>query len=75
MIVFDEADQMLAQGMRDDSLRIKKDLAPNHQTLLFSATYSEELRDFARKVCPSATIVDLPKEVCAPQPNSSTGIR
>lgn len=24
MIVFDEADQMLAQGMRDDSLRIKK---------------------------------------------------
>ncbi|ESQ45177.1 hypothetical protein EUTSA_v10010317mg [Eutrema salsugineum] len=53
ILVFDEADQMLAtDGFRDDSLRIMKDIErvnPTFQVLLFSATFNETVKDFVAR--------------------------
>jgi ATP-dependent RNA helicase DDX19/DBP5 len=47
----DEADVMIAtQGHQEQSIRIKKQLPQTIQTLLFSATYSEEVKHFAHKL-------------------------
>ncbi|XP_010683967.2 DEAD-box ATP-dependent RNA helicase 38 [Beta vulgaris subsp. vulgaris] len=50
ILVFDEADHMLAEdGFRDDSLKIMNDIkrsAPKCQVLLFSATFSERVKNF-----------------------------
>eukprot|EP00123_Amoebidium_parasiticum_P019592 comp27371_c0_seq1/m.47152 comp27371_c0_seq1/g.47152 ORF comp27371_c0_seq1/g.47152 comp27371_c0_seq1/m.47152 type:complete len:512 (-) comp27371_c0_seq1:388-1923(-) len=61
MLVFDEADQMLDVGMRHDSLRIKQALG-QHQTLLFSATYADDVRQFAEQVLRGANMVTLKKK-------------
>eukprot|EP01134_Creolimax_fragrantissima_P007232 CFRG7232T1 len=66
MLVFDEADQMLDHGnMQDDSIRIRKQLAREHQTLLFSATFSERVMRFATKVCPEAVKITIRQEELA----------
>ena len=51
MFVLDEADVMIAtQGFRDHSIRVHKQ-CPNHcQSLLFSATYDEEVMKFAQQI-------------------------
>ncbi|CAO2839444.1 unnamed protein product [Amaranthus hypochondriacus] len=53
ILVFDEADHMLAEdGFRDDSLRIMNDIkkiAPKCQVLLFSATFSERVKSFVER--------------------------
>ncbi|XP_021770513.1 DEAD-box ATP-dependent RNA helicase 38-like [Chenopodium quinoa] len=53
ILVFDEADHMLAaDGFKDDSLRIMSDIkksAPKCQVLLFSATFSELVKQFVTK--------------------------
>eukprot|EP00124_Ichthyophonus_hoferi_P000171 Ihof_evm8s6 gene=Ihof_evmTU8s6 len=59
MIVFDEADDMFMMGKRDDSLRLMKSLSPNRQALLFSATFSEEVRRFCESQLPRANMVKL----------------
>ncbi|KAF8509054.1 P-loop containing nucleoside triphosphate hydrolase protein [Hysterangium stoloniferum] len=50
MFILDEADTLLDMGFRDDIEAIKKFLppAPQRQTLLFSATVSNEVRQIAR---------------------------
>ncbi|KNA24983.1 hypothetical protein SOVF_010730 [Spinacia oleracea] len=52
ILVFDEADHMLAEGgFKDDSLRIMNDIkrsAPSCQVLLFSATFSERVKAFVK---------------------------
>ncbi|XP_015898601.3 DEAD-box ATP-dependent RNA helicase 38 [Ziziphus jujuba] len=54
ILVFDEADHMLAEdGFKDDSLRIKKDIerSSRHcQVLLFSATFNETVKNFVSKI-------------------------
>uniref|UniRef100_A0A803PNJ8 RNA helicase n=1 Tax=Cannabis sativa TaxID=3483 RepID=A0A803PNJ8_CANSA len=54
ILVFDEADHMLAEdGFKDDSLRIKKDIdrsSPHCQVLLFSATFNETVKNFVSKI-------------------------
>eukprot|EP01099_Mayorella_cantabrigiensis_P000826 TRINITY_DN1353_c0_g1_i2.p1 TRINITY_DN1353_c0_g1~~TRINITY_DN1353_c0_g1_i2.p1 ORF type:complete len:323 (-),score=80.95 TRINITY_DN1353_c0_g1_i2:10-978(-) len=53
MFVLDEADMMLdAQGLKDSSLRIQRFLSPKCQHLLFSATYRDEVAEFATKIVP-----------------------
>ncbi|XP_054804272.1 DEAD-box ATP-dependent RNA helicase 38-like [Prosopis cineraria] len=53
ILVFDEADQMLAEdGFKDDSLRIMKDIErvnANCQVLLFSATFNEIVKNFVSR--------------------------
>ena len=65
ILVFDEADQMMdTDGHRVDSLKIMKHLKTSTkqmpQVLLFSATFSERVKDFSTKVVPNANQIFLP---------------
>lgn len=48
-VVLDEADEMLEMGFREDIERILADTPDQRQTLLFSATMPNEIRDIAKK--------------------------
>ena len=64
ILVFDEADEMLAQdGFGDDSVRLLRDIqrkSKHVQLLLFSATFEDRVRDFAQKVAPNAVTYFIP---------------
>ncbi|KAJ0404089.1 hypothetical protein P43SY_000873 [Pythium insidiosum] len=64
IFVLDEADVMVAEdGMRDRSVAIKKLIKNrNCQFLLFSATYADDVRDFAMKMVPNHNIITVKKE-------------
>lgn len=58
IFVLDEADAMLdVQGLGNDSIRIRKTLPRTAQIVLFSATFTEDVRQFAAKVF-SSTIIN-----------------
>ena len=48
MIVLDEADEMLDMGFKEDLDTILKDILHDHQTLLFSATISDEIKQISK---------------------------
>lgn len=63
IFVLDEADHMVSQqGMGDKTVRIAKQLSPNVQTLLFSATYADDVRELAKRVAPNANTLAYAKE-------------
>ncbi|XP_064385285.1 ATP-dependent RNA helicase DDX19A-like [Halichondria panicea] len=60
MFVLDEADVMIdQQGQQDQTVRIQKLLPDSCQKVLFSATYSDEVMKFAKRVIPDPVIIRL----------------
>lgn len=60
VLVLDEADNMLeAGGMGPTSLRIKSLVPASTQIVLFSATFPDEVAEFAEKFCPQANTLRL----------------
>lgn len=49
-LVLDEADRMLDMGFNDDIMRIISNLPEDRQSLLFSATMPDKMRQLARKL-------------------------
>ena len=60
IFVLDEADNMLdKQGLGDQCIRVKKFLPKNTQLVLFSATFADKVRAYAKKVVPEANTLEL----------------
>ncbi len=59
LLVLDEADRMLDMGFIHDVRRILALLPPRRQNLLFSATYSEEMRQFSDSVLHQPQLIEV----------------
>lgn len=58
-LVLDEVDEMLEKGFLDEALELISMTAPDHQTMLCSATLSEEVRKLGRKLTKNAATIDI----------------
>jgi ATP-independent RNA helicase DbpA len=66
-LVLDEADRMLDMGFAEDIARVAALCPPARQTLLFSATYPEDIAALARKVLREPKTVTLAEQPAATQ--------
>lgn len=63
VFVLDEADNMLdQQGLGDQCSRIKKMLPSSAQIILFSATFADDVREYAERYVPNANSLELKHE-------------
>ncbi|EFA03913.1 DEAD-box helicase Dbp80 [Tribolium castaneum] len=63
VFVLDEADVMIAtQGHQDQCIRIHKNLGPNCQMMFFSATYDQQIMEFAEMIVPDSITIRLKRE-------------
>ncbi|KAI4210121.1 MAG: hypothetical protein LQ351_007024 [Letrouitia transgressa] len=63
VLVLDEADNMLdQQGLGDQCLRVKRGLPPNIQVVLFSATFPDQVVQYAERFAPGSNQITLRHE-------------
>lgn len=62
VLVLDEADRMLDLGFIDDILRIQMLLPTKRQTLMFSATFSTEIKALAKGMLNKPTLIEVATE-------------
>ncbi|WP_200762837.1 DEAD/DEAH box helicase [Nitrosophilus alvini] len=60
-VVLDEADEMLDMGFLDDIKEIFEFLPSNRQTMLFSATMPNEIKELARKILFNPEFISITK--------------
>ena len=60
ILILDEADRMLDMGFQDTIDKIIEKIPSSRQTLLFSATYPDEIADIACRALKNPTILEAP---------------
>lgn len=61
-LVLDEVDEMLQQGFMDETLDLIAMTSAEHQTMLCSATLSEEVRKLGKKLTKNCALIDINPE-------------
>lgn len=64
ILILDEADRMLNLGFADEIKEILELIPEKRQTLMFTATFSDEIRDLARKIVKNPVEISVnPQEI------------